>query len=79
LQDQIDDLLDTINILKYGNYQNPVVLISGTLTRSGSSFVFTGNKKLEIEKIEGTATNGQLKVDCIVSGKSLHISGCSIT
>lgn len=79
LNNTIVDLNNAINILYNGNFQNPVVLISGTLSRNGSTFIFTGNKKLEIETIEGTATEGQLKVACTVSGKSLHISGCQVT
>lgn len=70
LNDTISILNNTVNILYNGDYQNPVLLMSGilyTTQEEGIQWYFTGNKKKEILNINITRIGG--KIEVVISGQ----------
>lgn len=60
----IDTLNDTIKILYNGNYQNPILLMSGALytNKDGIDWYFSGSKKSEIQNLDIVRKGGKVEV-----------------
>lgn len=64
----IDTLNDTIKILYNGNYQNPILLMSGALyttNKDGIVWYFSGSKKSEIQNLDIVRKGGKVEVSII--------------
>jgi hypothetical protein len=64
----IDTLNDTIKILYNGNYQNPILLMSGALyttNKDGIIWYFSGSKKSEIQNLDIVRKGGKVEVSII--------------
>lgn len=67
-------------ILKNGDINNPIVLISGTLTKNSNGiFVFSGNKKEYITSITASTLNGLMTIQCTTEGKTVKFTSSNIT
>lgn len=84
LNTTITNLTTTITKLeseiKNGSINNPVVLISGTLTKNSNGiYTFSGNKKEYITSITASTLNGLMTIQCITEGKTVKFTSSNIT
>lgn len=84
LNTTITNLTTTITNLeseiKNGSINNPIVLISGTLTKNSNGiFIFSGNKKEYITSITASTLNGLMTIQCVTEGKTVKFTSSNIT
>lgn len=81
----INEMQNQMEILRYGNYVNPVILLSGKIRKysyssASSSFTFDGQKSDRITNLEISADGGTLYVTpTFMDGMSIYISAIHVT
>lgn len=78
-KDEFEDLLNQYLNIVNGDFYNPVILISGTITKNSyGQYIFSGNKKEAITSISTSTLNGLMTVSCS-SSKTINITSSQVS
>lgn len=78
-KDEFEDLLNQYLNIVNGDFYNPVILISGTITKNSyGQYIFSGSKKEAITSISTSILNGLMTVSCS-SSKTINITSSQVS
>lgn len=78
-KDEFEDLLNQYLNIVNGDFYNPVILISGTITKNSyGQYIFSGSKKAAITSVSTSILNGLMTVSCS-SSKTINITSSQVS
>lgn len=78
-KDEFEELLNQYLNIVNGDLYNPVILISGTITKNSyGQYIFSGSKKEAITSVSTSILNGLMTVSCS-SSKTINITSSQVS